>query len=55
LRVLGFEDGALDGPPRQVQRIAACRAAQGAGDTPQTYPLPCAVGGWLESGIFKES
>jgi len=26
LRVVAFEDGYLDGPPRRVQRIAAVRA-----------------------------
>lgn len=29
LRVVGYEDGFLDGPPRYVQRIAAVRAAPG--------------------------
>lgn len=55
LRVLGFEDGALDSPPRRVQRIAACRPGPGLQDAAQAWPLPRPVGGWLESGIFKES
>ncbi len=40
LRVLAYEDGFLDGPPRFVQRIAALREAAGApGDAPARYAL----------------
>lgn len=38
LRVLGYEDGFLDGPPRFVQRIAAVRE-RSAADGPARYPL----------------
>ena len=38
LRVLGYEDGYLDTPPRFVQRIAAVRE-RSAGPAPQRYPL----------------
>lgn len=37
-RVLGYEDGFLDAPPRFVQRIAALREAAGAA-SPARYPL----------------
>lgn len=37
LRVLGYEDGFLDGPPRFVQRIAAVREQPGG--TPTRHPL----------------
>ncbi|MBP6902152.1 MAG: class I SAM-dependent methyltransferase [Burkholderiaceae bacterium] len=44
LRVLGYEDGFLDAPPRFVQRIAARRPAPG--DTPDLrLPLPAISGG----------
>ena len=39
LRVLGYEDGFLQAPPRFVQRIAAVREAPAAGDAPARYPL----------------
>lgn len=40
LRVLAYEDGFLDGPPRFVQRIAALQQSPGApGDAPPRYPL----------------
>ena len=38
LRIVAYEDGFLDGPPRFVQHIAAVRAADAAGD-PVRYPL----------------
>ncbi len=38
-RVLGYEDGFLDAPPRFVQRIAALREAPSAGAAPPRYPL----------------
>jgi SAM-dependent methyltransferase len=38
LRVLGYEDGFLDHPPRFVQRIAAVRERSAAGE-PVRYPL----------------
>ena len=38
LRVVAFEDGFLDGPPRFVQRIAAVREA-GSSVPPCRYPL----------------
>jgi hypothetical protein len=55
LQVLGFEEGRLDDPPRQVQRLAACQPAMGADGAPAQHRLPQPPGGWLESGIFKES
>jgi SAM-dependent methyltransferase len=39
LRVLGFEDGFLEAPPRFVQRIAATRERAAASTTPARYPL----------------
>jgi SAM-dependent methyltransferase len=41
LRVVGFEDGYLDDPPRFVQRIAAVREAAGRAPAPR-HPLPLA-------------
>lgn len=41
LRVLGYEDGFLDHPPRFVQRIAAVRERSAAGE-PARYPLRAA-------------
>jgi SAM-dependent methyltransferase len=38
LRVVAYEDGWLDGPPRFLQRIAAAREAPGP-DCPPRYPL----------------
>ncbi len=38
-RVLGYEDGFLDAPPRFVQRIAARRETLSAGAAPPRYPL----------------
>jgi SAM-dependent methyltransferase len=38
LRIVAYEDGFLDAPPRFVQRIAAVRAADAAGDAVR-YPL----------------
>jgi SAM-dependent methyltransferase len=38
LRVLGYEDGFLDNPPRFVQRIAAVRERSSSG-APVRYPL----------------
>lgn len=38
-RVLGYEDGFLDAPPRFVQRIAAVREALSADAAPPRYPL----------------
>ena len=35
LRVVAFEDGYLDGPPRFVQRIAAVRETAPAGPPPR--------------------
>jgi SAM-dependent methyltransferase len=55
LQVLGFEEGRLDDPPRHVQRLAACQPVLGTDGAPAQYRLPHPVGGWLESGIFKES
>ena len=43
LRIVAYEDGFLDGPPRFVQRIAAVRAADAAGD-PVRYPLSAGPG-----------
>jgi SAM-dependent methyltransferase len=37
LRIVGYEDGFLDAPPRFVQRLAAVREV--AGGTPARYPL----------------
>lgn len=37
LRIVAYEDGFLDAPPRFVQRIAAVRVTPGAG--PQRHPL----------------
>ncbi|MDO9360884.1 MAG: class I SAM-dependent methyltransferase [Polaromonas sp.] len=39
LRIVGFEDGFLDAPPRFVQRIAAVRASVPAAGAP-VLPLP---------------
>lgn len=39
LRVIAYEDGFLDQPPRFVQRIAALREAASAGAPPPRYPL----------------
>jgi SAM-dependent methyltransferase len=41
LRVLGYEDGFLDQPPRFVQRVAAVRERSAGGD-PVRYPLHAA-------------
>jgi SAM-dependent methyltransferase len=38
LRVVAFEDGFVDAPPRHVQRLAAVREPASAGDPPR-YPL----------------
>jgi SAM-dependent methyltransferase len=38
LRIVAFEDGFVDAPPRQVQRLAAVREPALAGDPPR-YPL----------------
>lgn len=41
LRVVAYEDGFLDGPPRFVQRIAAVRPGAGPGDGgPARHALP---------------
>jgi SAM-dependent methyltransferase len=39
LRIVAYEDGFLDAPPRFVQRIAALSAAHDAADPPPRYPL----------------
>lgn len=41
MRVIAFEDGFLDNPPRFVQRIAAIQPGMDNGDapTPKRYPL----------------
>lgn len=39
LRVLGYEDGFLENPPRFVQRVAAVRA-RAPGDAPSCWRLP---------------
>ena len=38
-RVVAYEDGFIDAPPRFVQRIAAVREADQPGATPARYPL----------------
>jgi SAM-dependent methyltransferase len=43
LRIVAYEDGFLDGPPRFVQRIAAMRAADAA-DYTVRYPLSVGPG-----------
>ena len=41
LRVVAYEDGFLDGPPRFVQRIAAVRqTTSGTSANPERWPLP---------------
>lgn len=41
LRIVGYEDGFLDAPPRFMQRVAAVRPVAG-GDAQPRHPLPAA-------------
>jgi SAM-dependent methyltransferase len=49
LRIVAYEDGFLDAPPRFVQRVAACRPAGAA--PPPRYPLGGGYTASVESGI----
>ena len=49
LRIVGYEDGFLDAPPRFVQRIAAVAAPAAAG-TPARYPLAGPAAGGAGAG-----